>query len=108
MFQKLGIFESGFEGRNMSEFDLGRYTVTGDEQDRYVFRVPSLRNITLTAPYFHDGSVNSLQDAVRIMAKAELGRDIPKQDIQLIVRFLRTLTGTYHGQVLTENQGVDP
>lgn len=101
MFQKMGIFWSNDEGAaNPKPLNTGRYLITGDERDRNVFRVPSLRNIALTAPYFHDGSVDSLQAAVRIMAKAELGRDIPDRDIQLIVTFLRTLTGNYHGRKL--------
>jgi cytochrome c peroxidase len=108
MFQKLGIFGSYYEGRSVKESDLGRYVLTGDERDRYVFRVPSLRNVVLTAPYFHDGSVSNLHDAVSIMANLELGRDIPEQDIQQIIRFLQTLTGDYEGHALTAGQGVQP
>ena len=106
MFQRLGIFGNYYEGRTPRQSDLGRYALTGGKQDRYVFRVPSLRNVVLTAPYFHDGSVGSLHDAVSIMANIELGRDIPEQDIQHIIKFLHTLTGTYQGHVLTKEQGV--
>ena len=108
MFQKLGIFGSYYEKGKVAQSDLGRYAITGDERDRYVFRVPSLRNVALTAPYFHNGSVGNLDKAVHIMASTELGRNIPEQDIQLIIKFLHTLTGIYHGKVLTEEQGVQP
>ena len=70
------------------------------EDDRNVFRVPSLRNVAVTAPYFHDGSAASLAEAVDIMARSQLGRELPREEIDLIVRFLRTLTGDYRGQSL--------
>ena len=96
LFQVFGIVGDFFEARgNISEEDLGRYSVTGTEIDRYRFRVPSLRNVALTAPYFHDGSARQLEDAVYIMAEYQLGRSIPQADVKLIVLFLHTLTGEY-------------
>ena len=101
LFQKFGVFYDPFAARgNVSAADLGRYTVTGREDDRRVFRVPSLRNVAVTAPYFHDGSAASLTEAVDIMARSQLGRELPREDIDLIVEFLRALTGDYQGQSL--------
>lgn len=73
--------------------DKGRFNVTKDEDDKHVYRVPSLRNINETAPYFHNGSVNNLKEAIRIMAKYQLGEKIKQKDINYIYEFLKTLTG---------------
>jgi cytochrome c peroxidase len=101
LFQKFGIFENYLAERgNATEADLGRFTITHDERDRYVFRVPSLRNVAVTAPYFHDGSVPTLEKAVGIMARAQLGRTLTAEEIGLIVKFLHTLTGEYQGRSL--------
>jgi len=78
----------------------GSEVATGADSDRHVFRVPSLRNVALTAPYFHDGSAPSLEAAVQVMARVQLGRTIDARDTALIVRFLRTLTGAYQGRPL--------
>ncbi len=101
LFQKFGVFGDYFVDRgNITEADLGRFAVTKVEQDRYVFKVPSLRNVALTAPYFHDGQVQNLSEAVMIMMRYQLGR-VPEQgDIRKIVLFLNTLTGQYQGQTL--------
>lgn len=94
MFQKFGVMRDYFAARgNLAAADLGRYRVTADEADRYVFKVPSLRNVALTAPYLHDGSARSLDDAVAVMFKYQLGRTASKDDIAAIVKFLHTLTG---------------
>jgi cytochrome c peroxidase len=84
--------------------DLGRFAITRMESDRYVFRVPSLRNVAVTPPYFHDGSAASLPEAVEIMARVQLGRELPGQDIDLIVKFLETLTGEYQGRPLADDK----
>jgi len=73
--------------------DPGRKGVTGKDEDEHVFRVQSWRNIAMTAPYFHDGSVKTLDGAVRIMAKMQLSADLPDADVADIVAFLKTLTG---------------
>ena len=73
--------------------DEGRYWVTKNESDRYVFKVPVLRNVEMTSPYFHDGSVDRLHDAVRIMGQVQLGRDLTHLQIEGIVAFLKSLTG---------------
>ena len=71
----------------------GRADVTKDPADLYVFRVPSLRNVAMTAPYFHDGSVATLPDAVRVMARVQLGQKLSDPEINAIVAFLESLTG---------------
>lgn len=94
MFQKFGVMGDYFEKRGKpTEADLGRYLVTGEEEDKNVFKVPSLRNVALTAPYFHDASAPTLEAAVDVMFKYQLGRVASKEDKSAIVAFLKTLTG---------------
>jgi cytochrome c peroxidase len=94
MFQSFGLFGDYFQDRGqITQADYGRYNVTGKERDRFVFKVPSLRNVALTAPYFHDGSAKTLVQAVQVMAKYQLGRELSDKDIDLIIRFLIALTG---------------
>jgi len=75
--------------------DKGRYAVTKKKADLHMFRVPTLRNITDTAPYFHNGKVKDLDEAVRIMAKVQLNQDLSDQQVADIVAFLGALTGEY-------------
>jgi cytochrome c peroxidase len=101
LLQRFGVFEDTSTQRLAGEpIDYGRYTATGDEADREVFRVPSLRNVAVTAPYFHDGRAPTLSMAVATMARVQLGRPVADQDIQAIVAFLKTLTGRYQGREL--------
>ncbi len=101
LFQKFGVFGNYFADRgNINNQDYGRFNITKNEDDRYVFKVPSLRNITLTPPYFHDGSAPNLEAAIGIMAKYQLGREISSKNIKLIIEFLQTLTGEYAGKAL--------
>lgn len=74
--------------------DKGRMEVTGNEADMHVFKAPSLRNITKTGPYFHDGSIATLDEAVKLMAKHQLGKDLADADVKKIVTFLGSLEGT--------------
>ena len=100
MYQKLGVMAPYFTDRgHITKADWGRFNVTGDERDMYMFKVPSLRNVELTAPYFHDGSAATLEDAVRMMAEY-LGRHLTDQEVELIVEFLKTLTGELDGKPL--------
>ena len=85
-FQKLGVVKE-FETK-----DTGRMEVTKSEADRKVFKVPMLRNIALTGPYFHDGSVKTLEEAVQLMAAHQLGKELSKEETASIVTFLKTLT----------------
>ncbi len=75
--------------------DKGREEATGKAADAHMFRVPTLRNITDTAPYFHNGSVNDLSEAVRLMAKTQLNKDLSDKEVEDIVAFLGALTGPY-------------
>lgn len=101
MFQKFGVMGDYFKARgNPVEADLGRYLVTQDEEDRHVFKVPSLRNVAVTAPYFHDASAKTLEEAVDVMFKYQLGRNPNQEDKDLIVQFLKTLTGEWAGKPL--------
>lgn len=101
MLQKFGVMADYFQARgNPKEADLGRYRVTRDELDRHVFKVPSLRNVAVTAPYFHDASANTLEEAVDVMFKFQLGRIPSVEDKTLIVKFLKTLTGEWAGKPL--------
>jgi cytochrome c peroxidase len=93
MFQTFGVLGNYFEDRGkLTDADLGRYAVTKRESDRYVFKVPSLRNVELTAPYFHDGSAQNLEAAVDVMFRYQLGRTAPATDKASIIKFLKTLT----------------
>ncbi|MBJ2217499.1 c-type cytochrome [Pseudomonas sp. MF7453] len=101
MFQKFGVMGDYFKARgNPVESNLGRYLLTGDEEDRHVFKVPSLRNVAVTAPYFHDASAKTLEDAVDVMFKYQLGRTPSEEDKDLIIQFLKTLTGEWAGKPL--------
>jgi len=100
MYQKFGVLGNYFAGREPSKADLGRFNVTAREVDKHVFKVPSLRNIALTAPYFHDGSIDSLAQAVVIMGRYQLGRELPEQEVEAIVAFLNSLTGEWQGAPL--------
>jgi cytochrome c peroxidase len=101
MFQTLGLFGDYFTDRgNITKFDLGRFNVTKNEDDKFAFKVPMLRNVALTAPYFHDGTAKTLEDAVQVMARYQLGRDLLEKETNHLVKFLHTLTGTYKGRAL--------
>ena len=92
LFQRFGVFDDPLAGGPASEANLGRLTLTGKEEDRAVFRVPSLRNVAETAPYFHDGRAATLEEAVAEMARVQLGRTLMTREVDLIVRFLHTLS----------------
>jgi cytochrome c peroxidase len=93
MFQKFGVMGDYFKDRGkLTPADLGRFQVTGQEADKHVFKVPSLRNVVNTAPYFHDGSAATLLDAVDIMFRYQLGRVASPEDKASIILFLNTLT----------------
>ncbi|MEI6560250.1 MAG: cytochrome c peroxidase [Rhodospirillaceae bacterium] len=99
MFQKFGFMGNYFRDRGqIAEPDLGRYNITHREDDRFVFKVPSLRLAAAGGPYFHDGSVSDLAAVIRIMGRYQLGRDIPDGDQAAIIAFLGSLVGE-HGEV---------
>ncbi len=101
MFETFGISGDYFSMRgNLTDADNGRFNVTKNEADRYVFKVPSLRNVSLTAPYLHDGTAETLEDAVRIMSLYQLGKTLSPEETDKISKFLHTLTGELKGKKL--------
>ena len=87
LYNKFGIYHDA------NSTQLGRYNITKRPEDKYMFKVPSLRNIALTAPYMHDGRFETLEEAVRFMAEYQLGRIITSNEVAAISTFLRSLTG---------------
>jgi cytochrome c peroxidase len=87
--------DNSYDEKYKLSADKGREEVTGKPADAHMFRVATLRNITDTAPYFHNGSVNDLSEAVRLMAKTQLNKDLPEAAVEDIVAFLGALTGEY-------------
>jgi len=100
MFQRFGVFEGYFDNKSLTKEDLGRYNVTQLEQDRYVFKVPSLRNVAVTAPYLHDGSAKTLEEVVLIMGIYQLGQTLSDEDVEYMTAFLGSLTGEWQGEPL--------
>lgn len=94
LFEVLGRSADYFKDRgNEKPADLGRFNVTGNEADKHKFKVPTLRNVELTAPYLHDGSAATLKDAVEVMGQYQIGRELQPHEVDLLVAFLKTLTG---------------
>ena len=92
MYQKIGIFEV----YPNEESSLGRFEQTKKQEDRLVFKVPSLRNVAKTPPYYHDGSIPSLDACIQFMAYYQLGKFLEKDVVEDIVAFLESLTGEYN------------
>lgn len=98
-FELMGRRADYFGDRGgVSKADWGRYNATLDPRDRYRFKVPTLRNVTATAPYLHDGSTSDLRDVVAIMAKYQAGVKLTQPEIDAVAAFLGTLTGEYRGR----------
>lgn len=95
MYASLGVMGDYFvdRGTPLVKSDMGRFNVTGREEDRYRFKVPTLRNVARTAPYFHDGMVEKLEQAVEKMARYQLGVDLVTADRDALVAFLVALNG---------------
>lgn len=91
MYQKFGLYGNYWEYTRSERIDSGRYTQTGNPADLFLFKVPSLRDVTRTAPYFHDGSVWSLDSAIWIMGKLQLNRDLTPEEVQAIRAFFQSL-----------------
>jgi cytochrome c peroxidase len=104
MYQKFGLTQDYWTMTGSPEIDLfkgrdkGRFHDTKNESDAFIFKVQQLRNVAVTPPYFHDGSVATLEDAVRIMAKLQLGRELRPDDVADLVAFLGSLTGEVPAQ----------
>ena len=101
LFMKFPTFS---DNEYVEKFDLmaddGRYVVTGNEADKNMWRVPTLRNLTYTAPYFHNGAAKTLHDSVRIMAKTQLDKVLSDDEVDDIVAFLESLTGEFPKQTM--------
>ncbi|PKO37998.1 MAG: cytochrome B6 [Betaproteobacteria bacterium HGW-Betaproteobacteria-6] len=100
MFQRFGVMDDYLRERANRQSDLGRFNVTGLDQDKNVFKVPSLRNVAVTPPYFHDGSAKTLDEAVIVMGRYQLGRELSEDDVKALTAFLRALTGEWEGKRL--------
>lgn len=100
-FEKMGKYSDYFADRgNVKEADYGLANFTKQETDRFKFKVPTLRNVALTFPYFHDASATDLHQAIRAMAKYQTEKPINENEVHLVMLFLETLTGEYEGQRL--------
>jgi len=99
-YQKFPVYPSSYDAKYELTKDLGRYEVTKDPNDKNRWRVPSLRNVALTAPYFHNGKVKTLDEAVLVMGKSQLNIDLKKDQVAKIVAFLKTLNGDFPKQEL--------
>jgi cytochrome c peroxidase len=93
MYQKFGVVEDYWKVTHSNPVDRGRADVTNKDEDLYMFKVPTLRNVEMTPPYFHDGSVATLPEAVKVMARVQLGAKLDEADVEDVVAFLRSLTG---------------
>ncbi len=101
LFQKFGVFYDYIAERgNITKQDYGKFNTTNRQIDKFVFKVPSLRNIAVTAPYLHDGSASTIEDAIAIMGKTQLGRTLTESEVHSIKLFLNTLTGEYKNKRL--------
>jgi cytochrome c peroxidase len=92
MFQKFGLYEDYWKYTESETIDLGLYEISQDEMDKYFFKVPGLRNIEHTSPYFHDGSVEDLNKAVEIMVALQTAKELSETEIEDIVAFLKSLS----------------
>ncbi|MFA5574557.1 MAG: cytochrome-c peroxidase [Brumimicrobium sp.] len=93
MLQKFGLYGDYWVHTKSEKIDLGRYEETKEERDKHFFKVPGLRNVAETYPYFHDGSVEKLEDAIRIMGELQIQDDLTEEEVQSITTFLKSLTG---------------
>jgi len=100
-FERMGLKGDYFADRgDVTDVDRGLANFTKNEADQFKFKVPTLRNIAVTYPYFHDGRTSDLKEAVTIMAKYQRGIELSDQDAEAIAKFLNTLTGEYKGELL--------
>jgi len=101
LYQTVGITDDYFKDKGgAGDLDQGLFLKTKKEEDKYKFKVPSLRNIAVTYPYLHDGRYKTLKEVVYMMSKYQLGKQISEAETEKIVYFLQTLTGEYKGQLL--------
>lgn len=100
-FERFGLYREGCASNGAERpADLGRFNVTKADRDRNRFKVPTLRNVAITFPYFHNASTSDLTEAVKAMGRCQLNKPLADADAVLIASFLKTLTGTYDGKQL--------
>ncbi len=92
-YQKFGVYGNYWEATGSKKVDNGKFDLSKNEAEKFVFKVPGLRNVAKTYPYFHDGSVKNLDDAIRIMGKLQLNKDLTDKQVKSIQVFLESLTG---------------
>ena len=108
-YELMGQRANYFEDRDLTlksgltDGDNGRWAQTKVERDRYRFKTPTLRNVALTYPYYHDGSVETLDQAISMMAKYQVGRSMPEKDVAKVKAFLEAQTGEYQGKLLVND-----
>lgn len=107
VFQKFGVYDDYWKHTNSKEIDKGRFDVTGEEVNLYFFKSPSLRNVEKTGPYFHDGSVADLTEAVKIMSKIQLDKELTDDEANKIVIFLKSLTADIKEEFKTAPEGLE-
>ncbi len=106
-FQRFPTFENNlYVSKYDLKSDIGRAKVTNKPADEHMFRVPTLRNVATTAPYFHNGKVPNLSEAIRVMAKTQLNRDLTDADVKDIFSFLVALTGSVPTQEMPKLSGI--
>ena len=100
-FEFMGVKSDYFSARGtgLTDGDNGRFAVTGNEADRHKFKTPTLRNVLLTYPYMHDGSVDTIEQAIKLM-QDQMGIELTADETTKMVAFLNTLTGEYNGALL--------
>ena len=101
LYQKFGVFQPYEQYTKSAQVDEGHAAVTKNPADKFFFKVPVLRNVAETPPYFHDGSVDKLENAVVIMAKVQLAKDLTKDQVADITAFLKSLSGKIPEMALT-------
>jgi len=101
LIQKIGLM------KELKTKDLGRYNITKNENDKYYFKVPSLRNIALTAPYFHNGEVETLKEAVELMVKYQVGFLLSDEAMDNLLKYLKTLTGELPKLIEDKNEKIN-
>ncbi|AKK71692.1 cytochrome C peroxidase [Chryseobacterium gallinarum] len=92
-FQKFGVYKEYWKETKSAKIDAGKSDISKNDAEKYMFKVPSLRNIAKTAPYFHDGSVKDLKEAIRIMGKIQLDKELTPDQVDNIFAFFGSLTG---------------
>lgn len=93
MFERIGVFRNFYKTKQNATQDFGLFEISGIEEHRYEVKVPSLRNVALTAPYLHDGSIATLREMIILMAYHQVGVNLTKQELEALEDFLNALTG---------------